>query len=91
MTRNVIIFIYIKNDQLLNTFSYKQHVDINIIININIKTKIIIFILNNKELNIKQKILNIKQKGRRDIDTHSNESTCKVEFLAFSTWRNFGK
>jgi len=81
MTRNVIIFIYIKTNHVLNTFYDKQHVDINIIININIK--IIFFILNNKELNINQKILNIKQKGRRDIDTHSNESTCKVEFLVF--------
>ena len=50
MTRNIIIFIYIKNNLVLNTFYYKQHVDINIIININIKS--IIFILNNKELNI---------------------------------------
>jgi len=89
MTRNVLIFLFKKNDKLLNTFSYTQHIHINIIININIKN--IFFIQNNKELNINQKILNIKQKGRRDIDTHSDESTCKVEFLAFSTWRNFGK
>jgi len=46
ITRNVIIFIYIKNDQLLKNFYYKQDFDINIIININIK--IIIFILISK-------------------------------------------
>ena len=46
ITRNVIIFIYIKNDQLFNNFYFKFDFDIDINININI--------------NIKNYILNIK-------------------------------